>query len=375
MAENAEIDEVFLFAQFGKLMELYSQHNKLKERFLEEYPKRELLCQNGYTSAIFRAVVGKDNSIIRKHLRLTVIALERVFNYGARFLNTKTGWNDRFIITVFLYWLGCGASYRVTGASFGISRYTVRDIVYKCLKGFLSLKSSVIKYPAESECESISTKFNQRAGTTIFNRALGAIDGTHIPIAVPVRLRDQYMNRKSFTSINLQAVCSSNKEFLSICVGFPGSVNDERVLQSSELFNLQNFPPPGYYLLGDSGYCCRTSPIAILTPYKRLQPLTARQKKFNELHSKASTVIECTFGALKIRWRSIFDKVVRLNLEHCVQTIAVACIMHNICLNDGLDLIEVNNIVEDCHYEGVATENENIDAISMRDEIANNIRL
>ncbi|XP_037930961.1 putative nuclease HARBI1 [Teleopsis dalmanni] len=352
MAENVEIDEVFLFAQFGKLMELYSQHNKLKERFLEEYPNRELLCQNGYSSAIFRAVVEKDNTIIRKHLRLTVIALERVFNYGERFLNTKTGWNDRFIITVFLYWLGCGASYRVTGASFRISRYTVRDIVYKCLKGFLSLKSSVIKYPAES-----------------------AIDGTHIPIAVPVRLRDQYMNRKSFTSINLQAVCSSNKEFLSICVGFPGSVHDERVLQSSELFNLQNFPPPGYYLLGDSGYCCRTSPIAILTPYKRLQPLTARQKKFNELHSKARTVIECTFGALKIRWRSIFDKVLRLNLEHCVQTIAVACIMHNICLNDGLDLIEVNNIVEDCYYDGVATENENIDAISMRDEIANNIHM
>ncbi|XP_037930987.1 protein ALP1-like [Teleopsis dalmanni] len=372
MAENIQVDEAFLFKRFFELIQLNNRRKIMINRFLEEYPEHGLLCQSGYSSEIFRAVVKKDNVIIRKHLRLTVIALERVFNYGARFINTEKGWSDRFIITVFLYWLGCGASYRVTGASFGISRYTVRDIVHKCLKGFLSLKSSVIKYPAESEFEGICTKFNQRAGTTIFNRALGAIDGTHIPIDVPTLLRDQYMNRMSFTSINLQAVCSSSKEFLSICVGFPGSMHDEQVLKSSELFNLRNFPPPGYYLLGDSAYCCRTNPIAILTPYKRLQPLTARQKKFNELHSKARTVIESTFAALKMRWRSIFDKVLRLNLEHCVQTVAVACVMHNICLNDGF---EIDEVLEDLKYEEVLIEDEDIAAAVMRDEIANNIQM
>ncbi|XP_037954201.1 26S proteasome regulatory subunit 8-like [Teleopsis dalmanni] len=38
----------------------------LIKRFLEEYPKHELLCQSGYSSEIFRAIVKKDNLIIKK---------------------------------------------------------------------------------------------------------------------------------------------------------------------------------------------------------------------------------------------------------------------------------------------------------------------
>ncbi|XP_037952585.1 putative nuclease HARBI1 [Teleopsis dalmanni] len=360
---------------FRNIISLNNRRKLIAKRLESKYPQRRMLCQGGYSSKIFKLVMQKDNATVRKYLRLTVTSLESVFNYSKQFLKTEKGWSCYFNITVFLYWLGCGASYRVTGASFEISRYTVRDIVHKCLKGFLTFKSSVIKYPMESEFSEISRQFNQLAGSTIFDRALGVIDGTHIPIAVPTRLRDEYMNRKSFTSLNLQAVCSSTNKFLSICVGFPGSMPDEAVLYNSELFNTHSFPPAGYYLLGDNAYSCRASPIGILTPYKRLQPLTARQKKFNALHSKARSIIENTFGTLKLRWRSIFDNVLRLKVEHCIETIAVACVMHNICLNDGFEIDEKYNISEDLKYEEVLIEDENIAAAVMRDEIANNIRL
>lgn len=316
---------------------------------------------------------------MRKHLRLSVAALEKVVDYSTRFLSSNKGWQKHLYVTVFLYWLGCGASYRVTGASFNISRYTIRDIVHKCLDGFLQLLPIVIKYPTEDMYADISRKFNQRARTQIFHSALGAIDGSHVRISVPTRLRDQYMNRKAFTSLQLQAVCSSSGEFFSICVGYPGSVHDERVLKNSKLYKEKKFPPPGYYLLGDSGYKCRLQPIPIITPFKRTRQATqlaSNQRRFNELHSKARCVVESAFGIMKARWRSLLDKTLQLSIRNCAKTIAVACIMHNICLNDGL-LTGMEDINETASLENEELlyddDNDDSAAIALRNMLVDAI--
>ena len=96
-----------------------------------------------------------------------------------------------------------------------------------------------------------------QSGEFGYVQAVGAIDGSHVRIKCPPALHDQYINRKLDYSIQCQGVCDSNHKFLDICVGYPGSVHDTRVMYNSPLYYRRLYPPPGYYLLGDGGYPCR----------------------------------------------------------------------------------------------------------------------
>jgi hypothetical protein len=94
---------------------------------------------------------------------------------------------------------------------------------------------------------------------------VGAIDGTHINISKPTYgAQDYYYFKSGGYTLHCQAVVASNKQFLYLCIGMPGSTNDARVLQRSSLYHLamsknlfdahhgvDGFSP---YLLGDSGY-------------------------------------------------------------------------------------------------------------------------
>ncbi|CAH2011546.1 unnamed protein product [Acanthoscelides obtectus] len=76
------------------------------------------------------------------------------------------------------------------------------------------------------------------ANTNIYHKqriAIGAIDCTHIPILNPFIHADEYVNRKNFASINVQATCNSNEEFTSVDVSWPGSVHDSRIWKNSDI--------------------------------------------------------------------------------------------------------------------------------------------
>ena len=74
-----------------------------------------------------------------------------------------------------------------------------------------------------------------------------------------------FVNRKSYHSINAQAICNAHGRFLSVNVSKPGSVHDSTMFKSSAIgkkLSAGNFGEG--YLLGDSGYGC--TPF-LLTPY------------------------------------------------------------------------------------------------------------
>ncbi|KAG6938803.1 hypothetical protein G0U57_005265, partial [Chelydra serpentina] len=64
----------------------------------------------------------------------------------------------------------------------------------------------------------------------------GAIDGTHIPILGPDHQASQYINRKGYFSMVLQALVDHKGRFTNINVGWPGKVHDARVFRNSGLF-------------------------------------------------------------------------------------------------------------------------------------------
>jgi hypothetical protein len=94
---------------------------------------------------------------------------------------------------------------------------------------------------------------------------VGAIDATHISISKPkYGASDYYYFKSGGYTMKCQAVVDSNKCFLDLYLGMPGSTNDARILRRSSLYHLAlrnnlfdaRFAADGFspYLLGDSGY-------------------------------------------------------------------------------------------------------------------------
>ena len=69
-----------------------------------------------------------------------------------------------------------------------------------------------------------------------FHDVLGGIDGSHIPISAPRFCPENYVNRKGWHSVNLQALCSHNLKFIDCYAGWSGSVHDAIVFRNSPPF-------------------------------------------------------------------------------------------------------------------------------------------
>ena len=99
-----------------------------------------------------------------------------------------------------------------------------------------------------------------------FRNAIGAIDGSHIPIAPPAHLRGKYRNRKGFLSQNALFICGFDLKFTYALTGWEGSATDACVFDDALSNGLRI--PPDKYLLADSGYPLRKQ---LLVPYRSVR--------------------------------------------------------------------------------------------------------
>ena len=137
----------------------------------------------------------------------------------------------------------------------------------------------------------------------------GAIDGTHIPIRVPIADAVMWRCRKGFISTNV--IVSFNQSMLCTAI-FPGAEGpcaDADVLHkvAARRFGI----PQGKFVLADAGYGLMTQ---VLTPYRgvryhlkeRTDQHAVRGKKpknryelFNLRHAVYRNVVERSIGVLK----------------------------------------------------------------------------
>ncbi|CAM4581853.1 unnamed protein product [Caretta caretta] len=166
----------------------------------------------------------------------------------------------------------------------------------------------------------------------------GVIDGTNIPILGPEHLGSQYINCKEYFSMVLQALVDHKGSFTDIHVGWLGKVLDARMFRNSGLFEqLQEgtYFPDQKITVGDV-----EMPIVILgDPAYPLMPwlmkpytgtLDSSKELFNYRLSKCRMVVECAFGHLKVRWRSLLTQL-DLSKTNIPIVIAACCVLHNIC--------------------------------------------
>ena len=107
------------------------------------------------------------------------------------------GWSHETEVLVTVYWLACGASYRVTADIFGMPLATICRIVHNVVEEMMTILHRVIHFPKLEEMEDVGARFARLAGNEAFNCAAGAIDGCHIRIKAPAGLASKdYLNGK-----------------------------------------------------------------------------------------------------------------------------------------------------------------------------------
>ncbi|XP_061194770.1 putative nuclease HARBI1 [Saccostrea echinata] len=257
-------------------------------------------------------------------------------------------------LLIFIRYLTTQMTIQAIADQFGVCEYTVFDIV-KRLANIVcrELLQQCIKWPDGEKVSNIVKGFKDLKN---FPAVIGAIDGSHIPIKTPNHCPENYINRKSFPSVILQAVCDSKMHLLDVNCGWPGSVHDSRVFKNSELYQRIQKDPEGMFpnnthLLGDSAYGLE---MWMMTPYRDRGNLTQSQYQYNYIHSSTRMVIERTFGAIKGRFRRL--KFVDIqDIEKIVKVVISCCVLHEFCLQHDDDCVEyieeggedeVNNFVQ-----------------------------
>ncbi|CAH2000279.1 unnamed protein product [Acanthoscelides obtectus] len=229
---------------------------------------------------------------------------------------------------VFLRYVGDPGFQIGIGDGIGIHQSTVSRTVTNVITRIVQKSNIWIRFP--TSCEDLHNAKNKWQEKFNFPSAIGAIDSTDIPIMKPFIHADEYVNRKNFASINIQATCNSNEEFISVDVSWPGFVLDSRIWKNSDLYNVMKLNRASAVLLGVSRY--GIAPL-LMTPFRIAE--TAEQRSYNRLFTRERVIIERCFGQLKQRFPILHNKI-RFDTEK-VSSLVMSCfILHNVAkhLND-----------------------------------------
>ena len=207
-------------------------------------------------------------------------------------------------VAITLWCLATCGEYRIIGHLFGVARCTVCVFVHETCKAIVTaLLAMYIKFPQGEQLRRTVEGFRSQWGMI---QCSGAVDGCHIPIMPPASNHTDFYNRKGWYSIILQAVVDDKYLFTDICVGWPGSVHDARVLANSSLYRQAEHKRILYveavthqgkdipvFLIGDSAY-----PLSswLMKPFGHNSSLTSSQRSFNYHLSRAQIVVENSFG-------------------------------------------------------------------------------
>ena len=111
-------------------------------------------------------------------------------------------------VLVALRFIASGSFLQVIGDTLGLSKSTVSRTVNNVSYALPQKQVHFIKWPStEAEIVQMKRGFYDKGG---FPGVIGCVDGTHVKIQGPNENENDYVNRKGFHSINVQAICSHN---------------------------------------------------------------------------------------------------------------------------------------------------------------------
>ncbi|XP_062088738.1 uncharacterized protein LOC133795299 [Humulus lupulus] len=177
---------------------------------------------------------------------------------------------------------------------------------------------------------------------------IGAIDGTHVRVSLPVDKQIPYIGRKGCPTQNIMDVCGFDMLFTFVWAGWEGTSHDTRIFLEALRNTHLNFPKPpnGKYYLVDTGY---SNMKGYLAPYKGTryhlpqfqqgsQP-SGSKEVFNHAHSSLCSVIERCFGVWKARWE-ILQRMPNYKFDKQVAIVTASMALHNFIRRETINDIE-----------------------------------
>ncbi|KAJ6844541.1 putative nuclease HARBI1 [Iris pallida] len=271
-------------------------------------------------------------------------------------------------VAVCLFRLATGEPLRLVSKRFGLGISTCHKLILEVCSAIRSLlMPKFLAWPAPASSPSLAGIPN----------VVGALYTTHIPIIAPKESVSAYFNRrhternhKTSYSVTLQGVVGPGGVFTDVCIGWPGSMPDEQVLEKSALFRRASAGMlNSQYIVGGASY-----PLLdwILVPYSH-KNLTWTQHTFNERVGEARALARGAFERLKRRWGCL-QKRTEVKLQDLPVVLAACCVLHNICEmreeEMGPELMEFELVDDEMIAENAV---RSVSAVVARDNIAHNL--
>ncbi|CAA3001712.1 Hypothetical predicted protein [Olea europaea subsp. europaea] len=277
-------------------------------------------------------------------------------------------------VAVCIWRLATGEPLRLVSKKFGLGVSTCHKLVLDVCSAIRNvLMPKYLRWPDDETVNCIKDDFESFSG---ISNVVGSMHTTHMPIIAPKVSVVAYFNRrhternqKTSYSITVQGVVDPRGVFTDVCIGYPGSMPDDQVLEKSTLFQRAN---AGFYegawIVGGSGY-----PLMdwVLVPYTQ-KHLTWTQHAFNEKIGKIQGIAKEAFTRLKGRWGCL-QKRTEVKLQDLPVVLGACCVLHNICemRNEDIDFSLKYEFFDDEMVPEISLRSAN--AMKERDSIAHNL--
>ncbi|KHN29703.1 Putative nuclease HARBI1 [Glycine soja] len=280
-----------------------------------------------------------------------------------------------------LWRLATGDPLSVVSRRFGLGISTCHKLVLEvCTAIKTVLMPKYLQWPNVVALRDIKGEFENISGIP---NVVGSMLTSHVPIIAPKMNVSAYFNKrqternhKTSYSVTVQGVVDHRGVFTDVCIGWPGSMGDDQVLEKSALFHRANnagLNLSGVWVVGGCGY-----PLLdwVLVPYTQ-QNLTWTQHAFNEKIGEVRRVAKGAFGRLKGRWGCL-QKRTEVKLQDLPFVLGACCVLHNICelKNEEMDPELLENIDDDGDYAEVMEPEvafRSVSSLKARDAIAHNL--
>ncbi|CAI9090823.1 OLC1v1025680C1 [Oldenlandia corymbosa var. corymbosa] len=277
-------------------------------------------------------------------------------------------------VAVCIWRLATGEPLRLVSKRFGLGISTCHKLVLEVCSAIRTvLMPRYLQWPDEESARRIQDEYESLSGIP---NVVGSMYTTHIPIIAPkisvaayFNKRHTERNQKTSYSITVQGVVNPKGVFTDVCIGWPGSMPDDQVLEKSALFQRANQGLlNGVWIGGGSGY-----PLMdwVLVPYTQ-QHLTWTQHAFNEKIGDVQRISKDAFARLKGRW-SCLQKRTEVKLQDLPVVLGACCVLHNICeiRNEEMDPELKFDLYDDEMIPEMPLRSVN--AMKARDAIAHNL--
>ncbi|XP_023156871.1 uncharacterized protein [Zea mays] len=214
-------------------------------------------------------------------------------------------------VAMFLHVVGHNQRFRVVHMTFRRSIETINRYFREVLYAVGELRNEMILPPSTATPTKIR---DSHRWYPYFKDCIGAIDGTHVLARVPRNQRAAFLGRKHTTTQNILAAVDFDLRFTYVLAGWEGSTHDALILADALEREDGLKVPQGKFYLVDAGYAVRPG---FLPPYRatryHLSEYGGRNPQnpkelFNLRHSSLRVTIERAFGALKDRFKILYNK-------------------------------------------------------------------